>query len=172
MPLQVKFNPGQLEVNLEQIGERAVRGMSEKMRRTAIKIRDLARDYAPVKTGQLEKSIDYETIKKNGRNSYVVYIDLDMLRQSGEGKVGDYAFVMEEELHPYGRAKSGKRYYRLGPGSMAKAASGKKVGGRFLSRAVKEGVKDLLSDMAAEVRRVTNSNRTIPMDYQRIEVDE
>jgi hypothetical protein len=172
MPLEVKFNPGQLEVNLQQIGERAVKGMSERMRRTAMKIRDLAREYAPVKTGQLEKSIDYETLKVNGRNSYVVFIDLDMVRQSGEGVVGDYAFVMEEELHPYGRAKSGKRYYRLGPGSAAKAASGKKVGGRFLSRAVKEGVKGLLGDMAAEVRRVTNSSRSIPMSTQRIEVEE
>jgi hypothetical protein len=165
VPLDVKFNPGQLEVNLQQIGERAVKGMSDKMRRTAVKIRDLARDNAPHKTGDLERAIDYTTVKQGGRNAYVVFINVDALRSEGDGQIGDYAWIMERQLHPHGR-QAGLRRFNLGPGSLVKAAGGKKVGGRFLSRAVKEGMAGLLGDMAAEVRRVTNSNRTIPMNYE------
>lgn len=166
MPLNIRFNAAQLEVNMLQIGERAIKGMSSKMRLLAIKIRDLAREYAPVRTGTLEDSIDYMTIKVGGRNSYVIYIDLDRSRSVGSGQVGDYAFIMEEELHPYGRQK-GKRYYTLGSRSAAKVASGKKVGGRFLSRAVRDGTKDILETLAAEVHRVVGGRRTLSIDYRR-----
>ena len=46
----MRFKGGQLELNIAQLGERAVKGMSERMRKHAIQIRDLARDYSPVKT--------------------------------------------------------------------------------------------------------------------------
>ena len=163
--MQVKFNAKALEVAMLQLGERAEKGMSAKMRETAIKIRDLARDYAPVKTGQLEQSIDYITYKRGGRNSFVVFIDLDQARWEGDGQVGDYAYIMEEELHPYGRQK-GKKRFTLGLISQRKAASGKKVGGRFLSRAVKKGTENLVAKMQAEVAR-TLGGRSVPMNYQR-----
>ena len=146
-----------MEVKLYQIGERAMKGMSERMRKHAILIRDLAREYAPVKSGLLERSIDYAVIKENRRNTYIVFIDLDALRYNGKGQLGDYAWVMEQQLHPYGRQAGSKRYY-LGPRSAAKAASGKKVGGRFLSRAIKDGNKTMLSGLIQEVRKVTGSS--------------
>ena len=61
MGLKYSYNSSMLEVALTQIGERAVKGMSDKMRTRARKIRDLAREYAPIKTGLLERSIDYVT---------------------------------------------------------------------------------------------------------------
>jgi hypothetical protein len=164
MPLRVKWNPRALEVNLEQIGERARKGMAAKMRVVAIKIRDLARDYAPVDTGLLERSIDYTTTRGvNGRHVFTVYIDLDAPRTNGKGQLGDYADEMEKQLRPHGRV--GKPFF-LGPGSVAKAATGKKVGGRFLGRAVEEGTKELFGEMLAEVRRVTGK-RTVNVQYER-----
>lgn len=166
MPMNVKFNARQLETTIQQVTDKAVKGMSAKMREVAIQMRDLARSYAPVKTGLLEANIDYRTVRISGRNVYVVFIDLDASRYSGEGQLGDYAFIMEEELHPYGRQK-GERRFKLGPGSVAKAAGGKKVGGRFLSRAVKESTKGLVEKMTAEVHRIVGGKRTLDIGYRR-----
>lgn len=172
MAMTIRFNAAALEVNMLQIGERAMRGMSAKMRQLAVKLRDLARDYAPRKTGDLEGAIDYMTVRDaRGRNSYVVFVDLDKGRSEGDGQIGDYAFIMEEELHPYGRQK-GKRYFRLGATSAAKAAGGKKVGGRFLARAVRDATKDILEVLAAEVHRQVGGRRTLNMDYSRSEAEE
>ena len=165
MPLIVDFNPQQLEANIRQIGERAVKGMHLKAKKRAIKIRDLAREYAPVKSGDLERAIDYATYKDGKRrNVYAVYIDLDQARSSGKpGQVGDYAWLMEEELKPYGAGR-----FNLGVGSLLKkAATGKRVGGRFLRRAVQEGGKAFMDEMVAEVRRVTGDARTVTINYQR-----
>lgn len=144
----------------------ASKGASRELRKSAVKIRDLARDYAPEKTGALESAIEYATTQGAGRrNVFTVYIDLDRLTRSGRS-VGEYAWIMEEELHPHGRQK-GKRYFTLGPGSRAKAAGGKKVGGRFLSRAVKEGSKDTVLNATVAVQRVLNSSRAIPVNFER-----
>lgn len=162
--------PEFMELQIEQIGERAVKGMSEVMRRHAIRIRDLAREYAPVKTGLLESAIDYDMVKVGRRNSYVVFIDLDATKTTGkEGHVtelGEYAFLMEDSLRPHGR--KGKALNR-GTLSLAKAATGKKVGGRFLARAVVDGTRDVLGDAAKEVRRATSTTGTsvVGTRYQR-----
>ena len=169
--MRVKFNAAQLEASIQNLAERAVKGASEEMRRAAIKIRNLARDYAPVKTGLLERSIDYMTVKgSDRRNVFVIYIDLDEVDPKGKA-VGDYAWIMEEELHPFGRQK-GERRYTLGKGSLAKAAGGKKVGGRFLARATREGSKDLLAKMNGAVARSLSSARFADIRYQREQDDE
>lgn len=149
MGLQVKYNRNALEASLTQIGDRAVKGMSDRMRKRAILIRDLARAYAPYNTGLLERSIDYETIRQGGRNAYVVYIDVDAARTTGRGQLGDYAWIMHTQLRPYGN--QGKPY-QLGPGSRAK---GRKVGGLFLTRAIKDGMAGLMEEMGQAVRQVT-----------------
>lgn len=170
MGISTNYNPGMLEMRLTQIGERAVKGVSAVMRKTAVKVRDLARDYAPIKTGLLEENIDYKVVRdSNRRNSYVVFVNLDALRKKGSGELGDYAFIMNEELHPHGRAR-GERYFTLGERSLAKKRTGKKVGGRFLPRAVKEGVKDVLGDAAQAVRRATGDS-SVGVKYQR-EIDD
>lgn len=161
MPMNISLNARMLETRLEQLGDRAMKGMSEQMRRHAIKIRDLARAYAPVKTGLLEKSIDYAVLRENRRNVYVVYIDTEAARFSGDGSLGDYAMIMHQQLHPYGRQAPGGRRFNLGVKSAAKAASGKKVGGRFLTRATSDANVDLMSKLVGEVRRVTNSQSSL-----------
>jgi hypothetical protein len=170
MGLKMTRSPEFMELQIEQIGERAMKGMSEVMRRHAIRIRDLARDYAPIKTGLLENAIDYDMVKVGRRNSYVVFIDLDATKTTGkEGNVtqlGDYAFLMEEGLRPLARKG---RVFNLGTLSRAKAATGKKVGGRFLARAVADGTRDVLGDAAKEVRRATSTTGTsvVGTRYQR-----
>lgn len=163
MGLKMHFNRAAFEGTLMQVGDRAVKGMSDKMRQRIIKIRDLARDYAPVDSGLLERSIDYQTIRQAGRNAYVVYIDVDAERYSGRGQLGDYAWIMHNQLRPYGN--QGKRY-DLGPRSRAKGGA---VGGLFLTRAIKEGLDGMLDELGQEVRRVTNSGGAslVGTKYQR-----
>jgi len=167
MGLTAKLNLRELEFTLNQIGERAQKGMAARMRTSAIKIRDLAREYAPEKTGLLADSIDYAAVQDGRRKAYVVFIDLGAGRLGGKaGQVGDYADIMEYQLRPFGN--QGKPFH-LGVGSLLKAAAtGKRVGGRFLKRAVDEGLKNLMSELNDEVRRVVGG-RTIPTNYQRLD---
>lgn len=163
MPMLINFNPGQLEAQILNISDRAAKGASESMRKAAIRIRDLAKDYAPIKTQALEKAIDYATIKGAGnRNVFIVYIDLDHPGAAGH-VVGDYAMIMEQQLRPYGNR--GKALY-LGSGSQMKAASGLKVGGHFLSRAIKDGSQAVFGDALAAVRRVTGGS-SVNVRFQR-----
>lgn len=167
MGMKVNFTPAMLEVSIQNLAKLASGNASRAMRRAAIRIRDLARSYAPFKTGDLEKAIEYGVIRNNNRNVFVVYVDLDMVRSRGDGNIGDYAYIMEEELHPYGRQK-GERNFKLGKGSLAKRRStGKKVGGRFLSRAITEGAAGVIGDVVAEVRRTLGSSRVMDVAYRR-----
>lgn len=175
MGLTVKFNPSQLEASIKNMAETAGKNASRTMRRAAIRIRDLAREYAPVKTGTLEKAIDFTTVQdSNRRNVFIVYIDLDMVNPGPAGhSVGDYVWIMEQQLRPYGNR--GKPYHLGGrpknggaaTGSVAKAASGKKVGGHFLTRAIKEGTKDLVANAATAVQRTLGGARMVDIAYQR-----
>lgn len=158
MGMTLLTNIGELELKLLQVGERAAKGMSDRMRKHAVLIRNLARDYAPVKSGLLEENINYETTKEGRRNAYVVFVDTsaERVRVSEQGNVtidtlGDYALLMERELHPYGRG----RFKKLGLRSKAKKASGKKVGGRYLDRAIKDGTATLMPDLIDAVKRAT-----------------
>ena len=158
MEMRIDFRPNFLEAAIMNVGDQALKNMARTMQRTAVRVRDLARDYAPRDTGLLEESIDYAVVKdaKTRRNVYVVFIDVDAIRKRGAGNLGQYAWIMEENLHPYGRGRVRGRELRLGPGSRDKRAEGKKVGGRFLSRAVKEGAKQREVEMecGVEVRRL------------------
>jgi hypothetical protein len=170
--LDIKFNPALLEAAIAQIGERAIKGMSAKMRRVAIRMRDLARQYAPDKTGLLQDEIHYSSIPgKRGRLSFVVWIDLDAARRNAHkrgGTLKDYAFIMEDNLLPYGSGP-----FNLGRGSIAKAATGKKVGGRFLQRAFEDATRNLEAEMAVEVRRVLESaGGKVPAEYDSSEEEE
>jgi hypothetical protein len=183
MPMNIRFNATHLEATIHNTAERAARGASEELRKTAIRIRDLAREYAPRDTGTLEKAIDYMTIKDPAtrRNVFVVYIDEDMINPgstifkkdgSTSGRreahaVGSYAWIMEEQLHPHGRQTGAKRYSLGKFTSAVKAAGGKKVGGRFLSRAIKKGTERMVSDATGAVRRVLGGTRRINIDYER-----
>lgn len=170
MGMTLNFNAGLFEAQLMQTGERAIKGMSDHMRKVAVRIRDLARSYAPVKSGLLESSIDYETIRVNRRNTYVVYIDTDAARLGDrDGVLGDYVWIMHSQLRPHGN--KGKALH-LGAGSMAKAASGRKVGGRFLTRAIKDATKNLQAELEAEVRKVTGGGSLVNTQFRRERSDD
>jgi hypothetical protein len=173
MPMNIRFNATHLEATIHNTAERAARGASEELRKTAIRIRDLAREYAPRDTGTLDPA--------TRRNVFVVYIDEDMINPgstifkkdgSTSGRreahaVGSYAWIMEEQLHPHGRQTGAKRYSLGKFTSAVKAAGGKKVGGRFLSRAIKKGTERMVSDATGAVRRVLGGTRRINIDYER-----
>lgn len=157
MGMTLLTNIGELELKLLQVGERAIKGMSERMRKHAVLVRNLARDYAPIKSGLLEDNIDYETIKEGRRNAYVVFVrtEAERERERADGSVyqdtlGDYAMIMERELRPYGKGN-----LKLGLRSRAKKASGKKVGGEFLKRAIKDGTSNLMPGLVDAVKKAT-----------------
>lgn len=155
MGMKINFNRSMLEASLMNLAELASSNASRSLRRAAINIRDLARAYAPADTHTLENAIDYATTRgAKGRNVFIVYVNEDMLHPNGRGKrVGDYAQIMEEQLHPFGRAAPGQRYFRLRKTSK----NGAKVGGKFLARAVKEGSRRIVEDVATIVRQTLGS---------------
>ena len=151
MGLKMTTNPAMFERRLSQTGDRAVKGMSAKMRKAAIRIRDLAREYAPVKSGLLESSIDYITVKEGRRNAYVVFVDLDVSKPISRGEwrnLSEYV-ALADALRPHGGGTQ-----RISAKSRRK---GKKVGGKFLTRATRDGLKGMLGELAKEVRRATRS---------------
>lgn len=155
MGIEVRYNRRQMEAQLFQVGERAEQRVTRVLRKAAIQIRDLARDYAPVKTGLLEQSIDYMVVRdSNRRNSFIVFIDMDAYKVVGVRKprvvkLGDYAMKQHTMLRPYGSGE-----LRLGRRSAAKRASGKKVGGRFLIRALDDSLAEVRAMVETEIRKI------------------
>lgn len=142
----------ELRLLLEQSGEKAVRGVFNKMVEEAGQIRDLARQYAPVDEGNLEAAIKVE-VEGGGRDdrgrfvrkAVAVYIDPNTPAEDGK-TVGEYAWLMHEHLTPYGPLQLGER-------SQAKqSGQSGMVGGKFLERAASEREKDMVKRLAAEAR--------------------
>jgi hypothetical protein len=154
--LTLKMNTQALEFSMRQIGERAVKGAAEKMRRRSIKIRDLARAYAPVDTGSLRDAIDQEESIDPGtrRKMFVVFIDPEAAYEGSDSKtVGDYGMLVERHLSPFGDGSLNGRRFRI------RDRSDPKKGGRFLSRATKDGTRGIEAEIAAEVRRILGGGR-------------
>lgn len=116
---------------LEQRGERAVKGVSDMMQDNGERIRDTARDFAPVLTHELEKSIKKNTTYTgiNRRAEVEVFIDEST-------PAGAYAARVHEGLMPFGKGGmgtvGGSDPHSL---SMEKDAGRGVVGGLFLTRA-------------------------------------
>lgn len=133
-----------LLLNLRQIGEHAVKGVSDEIRRGAYEIRDLAREYAPVDEGNLEEALSIEINRDdiNGRLQAFVYIDVGhAARKSVTGDVGGYAMRMHEG------------FYKLGPKSRAKDGGRRRVGRKFLQRAADELSEEIMARVQAKVAR-------------------
>lgn len=159
MGLKMIWNPHNLEAKMLQEGEKVTKGLAAKMRERARLIRDLARAYAPHDTGALEEAIDYEVVRDGRRRqSFVIYINLDKIRSTGEA-VGTYAYIVNSRMRPYG---TGSPAMHLGPGSRAKGAG---VGGLFLTRAIRDGMKGFSQDVARVTSR--SASRTIRLNYVR-----
>ena len=138
---RVKLNKAQLMYRINQIGERAAKGISTVMREETENIATLAKSYAPVDEGNLEAAIktEFDYLGVNGRLRASVYIDTSLVVRSDGKTVGNYARVMHELLQPYGSGD-----FHLGPLSRAKAEAGNDVGGKFLERAAKARMEMLV----------------------------
>jgi hypothetical protein len=134
-----------LLMRLHQTGERAVKGVSDEIRKGAYEIRDLAREYAPEREGNLEAalSIEVNTADINGRLQAFVYVDeTHPARRSRTGNVGGYAMRMHES------------FYNLGPKSRAKDAGRGIVGRKYLERAAAELGPEIMERVTTRVRNI------------------
>lgn len=123
-----------LIAKIEQVGDRAHRGVSALMQREGIILRDLARSNAPRDEHDLESAITSEPQPTGINRRTEVYVYVDGSRSKNTGKsVSEYAMYMHEGLAPYGSGA-----YQLDKGSQEKAGEGHDVGGKFLERAVEE----------------------------------
>lgn len=146
-----EFNAKFLATLIEQIGERASRAALSEMRKQTVVLRDLARSYAPVDKGNLEESIQILEDRggANGRKRLFVYVDINRVTDGKAKTIGSYAYAMHESLAPYGSG-----YYRLGRKSRAKRAKGNKVGGKFMSRALRDRKGAILEAITLRVKGV------------------
>lgn len=154
---KVKCDVDSLTMTLTQIGERAIRGISDVMKEEGEKIRDLARANAPVDEGDLERAIKMEAERTgiNGRTQVYVYVDESVTGEDGK-EVGEYAKLMHEGLAPYGTGLAGDVNNPDYPGSKSKlkAAMGYDVGGKFLTRALADRYDILMAKVRAIANRV------------------
>jgi hypothetical protein len=152
MGLSVKMDSDAMIAELRNIAQRANSNAARTLKRASIRVRDLAKQYAPKDTGSLEESLDYgDRRDTNGRNVYLVFVTGDYRHKGGKKMVGQYADIMENELTPYGK-------YKLGSGSQTKADSGKAVGGKFLERAVDKVSESITDEMMAAARAALSAS--------------
>lgn len=144
-----------LGVLLQQVGERAVRGIFTQMKVEAEKIAEKARENAPVDHGDLEKAIKVrETgggrndLGQFARKGVEVYVDGTLPAHDSKGRerpgktVADYMWEMHEHLTPAGPLQ-------LGPKSQEKDGGSGKVGGKYLERAADDVEKEMLGSLTA-----------------------
>lgn len=122
---------------IEQVGERAVKGISTVLHDFGEIILHEAKLNAPRDTGDLESSLHAEAMRNgiNGRLWIKITIFPD---------VADYAWLMEEFLTPHGSGG-----YSARPGTRAK---GPQAGGKYIERAV-EKYRSALIRRANEVAK-------------------
>lgn len=146
LKVSASFAPGVLEARLKQIGERAVKHGVDAMRKTANEMQELARDIAPIRTGDLEQAIEVGE-KRGDKNRIEVFVYLDKSKTVHNGK--EYGSIMHKRLTPMGplqlgllsEAKNDSSPLPVGGGFIRRAAEAM-VGP--LKRAVRKAIKDAL----------------------------
>ena len=144
------------EIMLVQVAENTKRRAVRKLHEKALEIAALARKYAPIDEGNLEKVIKVypETIGERLRNEagqfvrqeVFVYVDTDMPVPERPGEtVGKYAYTMHEHLTPFGPLNLGER--------SAEKQSGQRemVGGKYLERAMNEIGESVIGEVSISV---------------------
>lgn len=157
---RVKCDVAGLTRKIEQVGTRAVRGISTAMRHFGEIMLDEAIHNAPLDTGSLaggrEKAlkINYGLTGVNRRLVVTIwidpttpYIDPNPNHKPTNKTVGDYAGLMEKYLRPHGSGG-----YKARKGTRNKGAQ---AGGKFLQRAVKRYRMRLIQRAREIVRRAT-----------------
>lgn len=158
---RVKCDVAGITAHIEQVGKRAVRGISDAMHYYAEAILRDAIANAPHDTGSLENAleVEYGYGGINGRlqvtirvNPDAPYIDTNPDHKASNKTVGDYAELMERHLRPWGR--DGEDRWRAREGTTSK---GPQAGGRFLARAVRDHKEALLNRARKIVERAAKS---------------
>ena len=134
-----------LEATIASLSRKAKYGSLEaekELSKQAVLIARRARDYAPRKTGALEAA-DNIVATKPTRQGVVFRRKVEML---GPGRVSEYMEIIHNQIG----------WQNLGPGSLAKAASGKNVGAFFLTRAAEDMKDSVIIAMRNAIRRGIN----------------
>jgi hypothetical protein len=141
-----------LELRLRQIGERAVDGVVDEMRKGAKDIQQLAKDYAPyadVAHGgspnsrqHLQSAIEIKEEKDGRRKSFRVFVNGNRIGNDGK-LIGTYALLMHEFMAP-----GEPDIYQPSESTQAKPGAG----GKYLARAYKETYKKILKAAADRAR--------------------
>lgn len=121
--------------NVQNFAKSTNRQSRRVMDRYAEKMEKLARDNAPVDTGNLEEAIEGHTRTRIGRRKTIT-VEINDFRHDDGTPANDYGALLHET-----------RDWKLGPKSQAKAAGGKQVGSKFIERAVDELLPDLVKDI-------------------------
>lgn len=145
MSIKLETDIESLIAILSQTGEYVKKGVASKMLEGGRKMRNKARDYAPVDEGNLEDAITLEHDRSgiHGRRQVFVFVDESHPVENREGHtVGEYAMRMHEGD------------YNLGDKSLAKqAALGVTVGPKYLERAAEDTTSETVSSMLGEARK-------------------
>ncbi len=142
------YGDGELKLNLERLADTTGNQLFLAMLEEAEKIRDLAKEFAPVDDYNLVEAIqtDIESRDASGRfkrKEVTVFVDMEKANDDGT-KVGDYAMLIHEYLQPYGSGD-----LNLGKKSQQKDAGRRVVGGKFLERAILERALPMIDRLEA-----------------------
>lgn len=147
MGLTIK-NLSAVLLNFARVEEKVARGSLAQLRKSAEKVAKLARDYAPVDTGDLEDAIEAQenrnrtALGRFGATTIDVGVNVSKLNLEEHGGY-DYSVQMHEDPN-----------YNLGPLSEAKqSATGKQIGYKYLERALEDLKPEIQRDMAEAIRR-------------------
>ena len=144
------------EVMLMEISMNTKKRVTARMYKTALKIQERAKQYAPLDRGYLEHAIKIypesepagtrDELGRFSKKDIAVFIDMDESIDERPGKtVGDYAYIMHEMLEPAG-------VMQLGPESAAKqSGSGLQVGGWFLTRAANDFAVEMMDEISEDL---------------------
>lgn len=137
-------NGAQIKLNIQNIGERAVRGAQAALEKEALKTMQQAMDFAPLKDGPLSSPLNWEMRKAadgiNGRNTFTVRLKEGAIARRRKSKNGtrvvylrEYARLVHDGVYNLGE-NSKKKAARLGY-SFSPVSGGKYVGRLYLTRA-------------------------------------
>lgn len=145
MGIKLETDVDNLIAILKQTGEYVKKGVAHKMVEGGARMRDRAKQYAPVDEGNLEDAITMEHDRSgiNGRTQVFVFVDENHPVENRDGHtVGEYAMRMHEGV------------YNLGEKSLSKEASlGVTVGPKYLERAADDTTSETVTSMLGEARK-------------------
>jgi hypothetical protein len=155
---RVKCDVRALVAEINQCGERAVKHISDEMRKYGELMLNEGIVNAPYDTGSLQEAIDikYERKGINTRLVVTIFVDLAKPYKPKNGRatdkvVGDYAMLMERGLAPHGSGR-----FQAGKGTIGK---GPQAGGRYFARAIQRYKKELIERARLVAKRAAKRRK-------------